>query len=422
MELRELSDEEFESFVNTYKLSSMYQTVEYANVMSNHDYKTIYVGLIDEKNNIVAASLLLIEQLSKFKYAYAPRGFLIDYNNLELLKEFTEKIKNYLKNLHVMAVKITPLIYKTKYTNNMTISLDNPQYDTIIKNLKNLKYYHLGYNNKFEALKPRFVAIKELNTNIDEMFNQLDKDTKSKINLSDFAGIRIYKADENNLEFVYENLREKRKNSMEYVKDLYSNFNKNNKIEVFLAQLETKVYLVNTQMEYQKQINVCGKVTDELFKNQGKSNNELISKKIKEDNKLAILKNQLIYATNLLKENPNGVIIASIMAIKHKDCVYLTLDGELAKYTHFCPKQLLIWKLIEKYATEGYKYINLGGMTNPREEKENKYKIINELKLSFNSDCIEYAGDFELVTHKLLYSMYRNSSPIRKMIFAQPKK
>lgn len=209
---------------------------------------------------------------------------------------------------------------------------------------------------------------------------------------------------------------------MDYIKDLYSNFNKKNNIEVFLAQLETKVYLVNTQIEYQKQINVCGKITDELFKNQGKSNNELINKKIEEDNKLAVLKNQLIYATNLLKDNPNGIIIAAIMAIKHKDCVYLTLDGEINKYTHFCPKQLLIWKLIEKYSTEGYKCINLGGMTNPKEEKENKFKNLNELKLSFNSDCIEYAGDFELVTHRLLYTMYRNASPIRKIIFTQPKK
>lgn len=420
MEFKELSNEEFNSFVNSYELSSMYQTVEYGNVMNNHDYKTMYVGLLDTNNNIVAASLILIEQLSKFKYAYAPRGFLIDYNNFELLKEFTEKIKTFLKNLHVMAIKITPLIYKTKYTNNMSISLDNPQFDAIMKNLKKLNYYHLGYNNKFEALKPRFVAIKELNKKTDKMFNEIDKDTKSKIKLSDFAGIRIYKADEHNLDFVYENLREKRKNSMEYINNLYSNFS--NKIEIFLAQLETKVYLVNTQMEYQKQINVCSKVTDELFNNQGKSNNELINNKIKEDNKLAVLKNQLIYATNLLKENPNGVIIGSIMAIKHKDCVYLTLDGEIIKYAHFCPKQLLIWKLIEKYANEGYKQINLGGITNPKEEKENKFKIINDLKLSFNADCIEYAGDFELVTHKLLYSMYRNSSPIRKMIFAQPKK
>ncbi len=422
MEFRELTTEEFDSFVNTYELSSMYQTTEYGNIMNNHNYKTIYVGLINENNKIVAASLILIEQLSKFKYAYAPRGFLIDYSDSELLKEFTDKIKKYLKKLHVIAIKITPLIYKTKYTNNMNISLDNPNYDTIIKNLKSLKYYHLGYNNQFEALKPRFVAIKDLNPNIDEMFNKIDKETKSKIKLSDFAGIRIYKATEDNLDFVYENLREKRKNSMEYVKDLYTNFNINNKIDVFVAQLETKVYLVNTQIEYQKQINVCGEITDELFKNQGKSNNELISKKIKEDNKLAVLKNQLIYATNLLKENPYGVIIASIMAIKHKDCVYLTLDGEIAKYNHFCPKQLLIWKLIEKYATEGYKQINLGGITNPKEEKENKFKIINELKLSFDSDCIEYAGDFELVTHRLLYSMYRNSSPIRKIIFTQPKK
>lgn len=211
MEIKELSNEEFDSFVNAYEPSSIYQTYEYGIVMNNQNYKTIYVGLFDDEKNIVAASLLLIEKLGKFKYAYAPRGFLIDYNDEELLKEFTINIKKFLKKIHVIAVKISPLISKTKYTNNATISLDNPKFDDTINNLKKLKYYHLGYNNKFESLKPRFVAIKELNSNIDEMFNNLDKETKSKIKLSDFAGVRIYRAKEENLDFVYENLREKKK-------------------------------------------------------------------------------------------------------------------------------------------------------------------------------------------------------------------
>lgn len=421
MELKELTNEEFDSFVQNYELSSIYQTSEYALVMNNHNYKTIFVGLFNEDNTVVAASLLLIEKIGKFKYAYAPRGFLIDYSDKELLSEFTIKVKKFLRKMHIIAVKITPLIYKTKYIPSSNITLDNPSYDKIMQNLKSLKYYHLGFNNNFEAFKPRFVAVKQLDSNVEDMFNSLEDDIKSKLKLSDFAGVRIYRANEQNLDFVYENLREKKEDSMDYIKDLYSKFSKNNKVEVFLAQLETKVYLVNTQLEYQKQVNVCGSITDELFKNQGKSNNELINKKIKEDNKLALLKNQLVYATNLLRDNPNGIIIAAILAIKHRGCVYLTLDGELPKYSHFCPKQLLIWKLIEKYSNEGFKEINLGGMTNPDKEKENKFKKLNEFKLSFNSSCIEYAGDFELITHRILYTMYRNGAPFRKLTKSSKK-
>ena len=50
-----------------------------------------------------------------------------------------------------MAVKICPLIAKTKYIPKSKTSLANPSYDRIFDNLKKLKYYHLGYNNFFEA-------------------------------------------------------------------------------------------------------------------------------------------------------------------------------------------------------------------------------------------------------------------------------
>ena len=75
----------------------------------------------------------------------------------------------------------------------------------------------------------------------------------------------------------------------------------------------------------------------------------------------------------------------------------------------------MTWKLIEKYSKEKYKRFNLGGMTNPNLKNE-KYKGLNEFKLSFNARCVEYAGDLELVTNNALYALYRNSRPIRYML------
>lgn len=415
MELRELTNDEFSKFAEKYMLTSMYQTAEYGFVMNKQDCEVLFVGLVNDTNDIKAATLILIEKLSNFKYAYAPRGFLLDYTNFELLQEFTNAIKKYLKKRSVMAIKICPLIAKTKYTPTMNITLANPSFDKIFENLKKLKYYHLGYNNYFESLKPRFVAISELDKDTNKMFNKLHKEFKAKIKACDHAGVRIYKGNQNNLDFIYEQMRDKKAKGKEYVNDMYYYFNNSNKVDVYFAQLDTKTYLINTQIEYQKQINICNAMTEELFKNQGKASSELVSRKITEDNKLANLKNQLVYATNLLRKNPNGIIIASAMIIKHRKQVYLTLDGYDQQYKHLCAKHLLIWKLMEKYAAEGFKEFNLGGMTNPT-IPDNKFKSLNEFKLNFNASCIEYAGDFELITSYPLYTLYRNSAPLRKIL------
>jgi len=414
MELRELTNEEFKNFTNNFYLKSLYQTTEYGLTMNSQEQEPIFVGLVNENNEIVTATLILIEKLGQFKYAYAPRGFLIDYTNKELLTEFTNRIKEFLKKKNVMAIKISPLIIKEKNTPYKNEEMINPDYDNIFSTLKELKYYHLGYNNLFESYKPRFEAIANLNKDTQEMFNTLDNDTKNNIANCDLAGLRVYKGIEKNLDIIFDELREKRKFSKKFVEAIYKYYNDSKSADVFYVQLEPKIFLVNTQKEYQKQMDICNKANDEVFKVQGKANNDVISKKIIEDNKLSAIKNQLVYATNLLRDYPNGIVIASAMVIKCNNQAYMLLDGYNKEFKNLCPKYILIWKLMEKYATDGYTELNLGGITNPKEE--NKYSDLTNFKMSFNSSYIEYSGDFELVTNFPLYTIYRNAAPIRKLV------
>ena len=414
MVIKELTNEEFKSFTDNFYLKSFYQTKEYGLTMNSQEQEPIFLGLINENNQIIAASLILIERLGQFKYAYAPRGFLIDYTNKELLKEFTLQIKNYLKRKNVIAIKISPIIIKSKTTPYLNERFDNPDYETIFNNLKELKYYHLGYNNLFESYKPRFEAVAHLNKKTIDMFNTLDNETKSNISFCDLAGLRVYKGIEKNLDIIFEELREKRKFSKEFVESIYRNYNETKNIDVFYVQLEPKIFLVNTQKEYQKQIDICNKANDEVFKVQGKADNEIINKKIVEDNKLSAIKNQLVYATNILRDYPEGVVIASAMVVKSNNQIYMILDGYNKEFKDLCPKYILIWKLMEKYALDGYTELNLGGMTNP--DVESEFSNLNNFKMRFNTSCIEYAGDFELITHYPLYTLYRNAAPIRKLI------
>ena len=97
------------------------------------------------------------------KYGYAPRGFLIDYNNFNLLKIFTYELKKYLGKKNILSIKLCPPVLKSITDMKYNIVNHNNYYDNIIFNLNKLGYKHLGYNNYFEALKPRFEAVIDLN-------------------------------------------------------------------------------------------------------------------------------------------------------------------------------------------------------------------------------------------------------------------
>lgn len=415
MYIKELTNAEFNEFTDKYEYSSIYQTSEYGFLMNTQNYSSMFLGFIDDFNKIVAASLILIEKDGMFKYAYAPKGFLIDYSNKALVEDFTNYIKSYLGKKKIMAIKINPMIVKNSFDFRTNTSTINPNFEEQMDFLKTLNYYHLGYNNLFESFKPRFDAIIDLNKPINTLFGNMNKAFKNKIKNADQNGVRVIKSNESELDFLYEQVKNKYPRDKKYFEDFIYFFKKRNMVDYFYSKLDTNVYLINIQKKYQKQMELCTKLNNKLFKNVGKNNNKLITKKILEENKLNELKKDLVFATKLLKENPNGVLLATMLIAKYRDEVYIFMDGYNKDFKKLNAKHLMTWKLIEKYSKEKYKKFNLGGMTNPN-TKDEKYKGLNEYKLSFNARCVEYAGDFELITNQVLYNLYRNSKPIRYML------
>lgn len=421
MYIKELNIDEFNIFANNFKDYSIYQTGEYGLIMNTQNYTSIFIGLIDNLNNtevIKAASLILIENNQMFKYAYAPKGFLIDYNDLSLVEEFTNKIKEYLSKKKVMAIKINPMIIKSSYDYRTNLTQVNPNYNKQLEFLKNIGYYHLGFNNLFESFKPRYNAIIDLNKPIFTLFSNINKNFKTKVKSADKNGVRIIKGNSDTLDYLYDEVKNKYPRDKKYFEDVLNYFSKRNLIDYYYAKLDTNIYLINVQKKFQKQTEICTKLNNKLFKNtsrNNKNNTKIINNKIIAENTLNELKNELIYATKLLKENPNGIILATLLITKYRDEVYIFMDGYNKDFKRFNAKHLMTWKLIEKYSKEKYKIFNLGGMTNPS-INNSKYNGLNEFKLKFNARCVEYVGDLELVISPTIYSLYRNSKPIRYIL------
>lgn len=418
MYIKELTNAEFNIFTDSFIESSIYQTSEYGFIMNTQNYTSVFLGLIDDSNNlnqIKAASLILIEKEQMFKYAYAPKGFLIDYNDKFLVEEFTKLIKEYLNKKKIMAIKINPMIVKSSYDYKTNTNYLNPNFEEQLEFLQSLDYYHLGFNNLFESFKPRYNAIIDLNKPITELFKNINKNFKTKIKGADKNGVRIIKANESELDYLYDQIKNKYPRDKKYFESVLYFFKKRNMIDYYYAKLDTNAYLINVQKRYQKQIDICNKLNNKLFKSVGKNNTKIINNKIYEENKLNQLKNELVYATKLLKENPSGVILSTMLITKYRDEVSIFMDGYNKDFKRLNAKHLMTWKLIEKYSNEKYKRFNLGGMTNPS-ISNNKYNGLNEFKLNFNARCIEYIGDFELVTSSTLYNLYRNAKPIRYIL------
>ena len=120
MKLKKLTKKEFKTFADKNPEITFHQTEEWANLKKVNNWDAHYIGLEDDNKKIVAGALLLSKTLPiiKKKMFYSPRGFLIDYNNKELLKKFTEEIKKYAKTENAIFIKIDPFVEYQEHDNN----------------------------------------------------------------------------------------------------------------------------------------------------------------------------------------------------------------------------------------------------------------------------------------------------------------
>ena len=295
MTIKQLNNEEFKTFCENFEPSSIFQTTYYAFTMNEQDGDALFVGLMDG-NVLKAASMLIVKKANGFRYAFAPRGFLIDYNDFNLLETFTKLIKKFLGKKDIVAVKINPLIIKSIYNNKGEIVKQNNNYNEVFANLQKLGYYHLGYNNYFEALKPRFEAIVNIDLPYTQIFANIDKSFRTKIRKAEKDGIKIFHGHKKNLEYLYLQTKNKYPRDLKYFEDLFDFFGKDKLIDFYYSKLDTVQYLKVTQNLYNKYEKLSKEINVKIIQNKTR-NERLLNQKIVYFYKNQSLRESDIYST-----------------------------------------------------------------------------------------------------------------------------
>ena len=192
MEFVELSEKEFISFAYNHEQASFYQTINWGKLKKENGWKNYLVGVKDGKK-IIGASLLLSKKTPiKKNMFYAPRGFIIDYNNFELLEFFTKEIKKFVKKNNGIFLKIDPYLPYQERDINGDIVKDGYNNKKAFNNLIKLKYKHFGFNMMQEALQPRWIFVTPTkNTTIDEVMKNMDSKTRQILRKNERNKIKV---------------------------------------------------------------------------------------------------------------------------------------------------------------------------------------------------------------------------------------
>ena len=183
VKLINLEKEKYDNYVKNHKTKSHFlQSLSWGEFAKNQKKLTPhYLGLINEKEEIVAATLLLEKKLPlDFCYLYAPRGFVIDYKNKELVQEMTKKVVAFAKNKKAIFIKIDPDIIKES-TNYLNEKKENPDFPKIFETLRLCGFKHQGFTKNFETMQPRYTFRIDLTQSLEDIENHFSKTTKQRI-------------------------------------------------------------------------------------------------------------------------------------------------------------------------------------------------------------------------------------------------
>ncbi|MBE6140310.1 MAG: aminoacyltransferase [Firmicutes bacterium] len=399
--LKELTLNEFHEFANNHIIGNYYQSLKYALLKVEEGFEYEIIGLI-ENNQIKAAALILTKKIGNYSYGYSPRGFLIDYKNLELLQKFSLLLKKYYSNKNFAFIKINPEIAIAKLNQKTNKFEPNSNY-TIIDNLLKSGYEKLKDNLNFESLLPRFNAI----LNLSEFdLKKVNKNTRNKINKGIRKGLTLKKADKFGIDILYSLVQKKYPKKEFYFKDKFNIFNKDDSIDLFLVSIDSKQYLLNSQNKYHEELNTNNELNNLIST---KFDSNLINKKMNSDRALTAYKNDITEATKLLNEEE--IFIAGALVIKYKNRIIFEVTGFDNLYSQFAPNYFLHYAILNYYQKD-YQFANLNGVSGDFENET--YKGLNRFKLGFNPDIYEYIGEFDLIIDQKAYENLKKNGVLAK--------
>ena len=351
-----------------------------------------YVGMEDENGNLVATCLILLRKTPfGFSYGYAPRGFILDYSNKDVIKVFTTYLKEYMKNNKIIYIKFDPDIkYQDIDENGNKIDGGENNYE-LYNYMLSLGYKHTGFYRLYEGNQPRYTFRINLKKSWEEIEAKFNKSFMKSVKRS--YSYNLIVDNDVKVDDFYRLLQSNSSkddfdpHSLEYYKIFSEEMSKDNNMKYFNISIRPKELLENIN----KEIDALNKELE-------------VSKKKEADikNKISRLEKEKEVFSKIDKAE---VCICSLICTytkTHAWSLYIGSD-DLANFTFAVTRSY--YEAIEDAYNNGYEFFDLFGTPGDPNTKYKNLAKLHDFKRKFGDEYIEFIGEFDLVNNKLLYKM-----------------
>lgn len=388
---------EYDAFASAHPLSSINQSAKWADIKSQ--WIPFHCGLYDS-DQLVGVALVLIRPLPLgLRFAYVPRGPLIDFNNKEHVNAMLQGLKKLAKKNHCLFVRMDPkVLYRDFMIEDKESAQPLASGLVAIDNLMESGAKHLGFPLAMhDAFQPRFVA----NVYNSETFEEdLPSRTKRFIKIANKKNVTIRKGTLDDLDdFVSilgetENRQGITLRTKDYHQKLMETYGDD--AELMFAEVD----LNEAHREYSQEL---VEVQSELASLDGKSPKKRFTLEEKE----VSLTNLIDEVKPYLSHDSKKRILSGLLAIKYGHTYEQLYAGFDINFKKYMPQYKLYVETMKACFEEGYLYHNTGGIEGTLDDGLTKFKE------HFNPHINEYIGEFDIPTSPL-YPLFMVAWRIRQ--------
>ena len=391
MKFQELTEKEYQKYWENHPLKTFLSSTEISKLREKRNWETFYVG-VKENNEIIAATMLLRRKSHFKKYEfYSPRGYLLDFNNKELVTFFTNELKKYIKDKKGYVFRVDPyLIYRQRDIDGNIVEdgIDNRD---VVEHLQKLGFKKVSIEDTEQVIWMFSLDLEGKSE--EQILKEMKPNTRNQIKKTEKFGITVNEIGYDELDRFQNIMVEtgERKGfevrDISYFQEMYKLFHDKNEVKFFITELNLKKYIKGLKEERKLKEEKYASLSDAKYNDGAKKNlnNEMasIDKRIKESQEII--------------DNTGKDIITlsgSMFMLIKPEVIYLS-SGNYEEYLKFNSQYLIQWELIKYGIENGFKKHNFYGIPANINEHPKDYGIY-EFKKGFNGYVEELIGEFEL--------------------------
>ncbi len=416
MELKQITFEQYEIMVQDVRKIDFLQSPYQAKKMQDSGWDLEFYALYDHDECKALSMVALMPLMKFFRYAYIPRGMLIDFHDREILRSFINQLKRCLKSKNVIYLEIDPKVpYQERDKDGAIVSNGWNNFD-VVKTLKDVGFLQLPLTKGIDFNKQcRWMSVLDLrNKSKEEIFNSFSHHNQKNIRLSEKLNIKVRELHEDELYILdaMEQGTSKRQDfepmPLSYYQDLYKYFGKD-RVKTLYAYLDVDEYTKNIQEELRK-CNSDLKDIHVLLEKYGESPKR--QKRLKTvQNNYDSLSLKLDEIQEYRKKGLDELPLACCLFMLYGQEVMYLIGASNYKYRAYRGPFALHWKMIQTAIEEKYDFYNFYGISGYFNKGEDGYGVF-DFKRGFNATVVELIGNYILPVKPLMFSIYNKMKKV----------